>query len=416
MTIAAGWWNAPTRFLPSGRSTAGLAADRGVDLGDERRRDVDDGMPRRYVAARKPGRIAERAAADRDDGLVALHPEARQLARGGLDDRQPLGRLALGQAGRARPSQPPAARSAGERRADGRPRPGLGDEDRPAAPQPAQCLGRRRPRRCRRPMQRRARSGVGRAAGASSPEGRRGASRSSIASTTTASTSVTPPSRDARRGVEPLPARRRGREACRSDRGRRRAGGRAATAAEPLGQHLRPAVEPDRRAAAVQRPAIAWIHDRAAAGRDDAADFGPASAGAEGADRRAARSAAERRPRRPPRRSPGSSVRPPCSISLVEVDEGRRRGERRAAARPRSCRSRAARRGRRPSVGLVVAAGAGLVRAGQAVAGCGRGRRRRPRRPGTSVPAIRAGSAPGSPGRPPSMSPPNFSSDERRPA
>ena len=77
MTIAAGWWNAPTRFLPSGRSTAGLAADRRVDLGDERRRDVDDGHAAQVDRGEEAGRVAERAATDRDERLAPLDPEAR---------------------------------------------------------------------------------------------------------------------------------------------------------------------------------------------------------------------------------------------------------------------------------------------------------------------------------------------------
>ncbi len=39
--------------------------------------------------------------------------------------------------------------------------------------------------------------------------------------------------------------------------------------AETLGEDLRPAVEPDREAAAVERPAVPRVHDRAAACGDD---------------------------------------------------------------------------------------------------------------------------------------------------
>ena len=45
-------------------------------------------------------------------------------------------------------------------------------------------------------------------------------------------------------------------------------------AAQSLGEDLGPAVQPDRRPAAVERPSVARIDDRAATGRDHPADVG----------------------------------------------------------------------------------------------------------------------------------------------
>src|SRR6185436_4811930 len=45
-------------------------------------------------------------------------------------------------------------------------------------------------------------------------------------------------------------------------------------APQALGKHLRPAVEPDRNPAAIQRPAVAWVDDGTTAGRHDACDAG----------------------------------------------------------------------------------------------------------------------------------------------
>ena len=72
----------------------GLAADRAVDLRDERRRYMDQGN------AAEPGRgkeacgVTERAAAEGDQRLAPLHSEMEQFPGGILDDRQPLGVLA----------------------------------------------------------------------------------------------------------------------------------------------------------------------------------------------------------------------------------------------------------------------------------------------------------------------------------
>ena len=71
----------PDEVLALGQVDAGLAADRRVDLGDERRRDLDERDAAQVRRGEEPGRVAERAAADRDERLAALDPERGQLAR-----------------------------------------------------------------------------------------------------------------------------------------------------------------------------------------------------------------------------------------------------------------------------------------------------------------------------------------------
>ncbi len=75
-----------------------LAADRRVDLGDERRRDVDERHASEPGRGEEARRVAERSAADRDDRFVAFRPNAGQLSGRLLDDRR----------GASRP-RPPAA-------------------------------------------------------------------------------------------------------------------------------------------------------------------------------------------------------------------------------------------------------------------------------------------------------------------
>ena len=128
----------------------GLAPDRGVDLGDERRRDVHDRDAAQVRRGEEAGGVAERPATDGDDRLVALDPEPRQLARRGLEDRQALGRLALGKHhGRDGPAG--RGEAGGQALTGGRPRPGLRHEDRPPRLQPTQGLLDGRSPRCRHP-------------------------------------------------------------------------------------------------------------------------------------------------------------------------------------------------------------------------------------------------------------------------
>ena len=151
MTTAAGWWNAPDEVLALGQVDAGLAADRRVDLGDERRRDVDDRHAAQVRRGEEPGRVAERAAADRDERLAALDAQprrararpssttARRLASSPCGQQDPLDRPA------AAPRRPSASRSPTAAHA-----PGLGDEDRAPRLEPLERVVDRVARRCRR--------------------------------------------------------------------------------------------------------------------------------------------------------------------------------------------------------------------------------------------------------------------------
>ena len=96
--------------LAFGGVDAGLPADRGVDLADEGRRDGNPGHASEIRRSREAGDVGRGAAAERDDGAVAVE---RQLVPEPLDDRQLLRLFAGGQLvpeTRRSPSAP-AARS-----------------------------------------------------------------------------------------------------------------------------------------------------------------------------------------------------------------------------------------------------------------------------------------------------------------
>ena len=57
--------------LPLGQVDGGFAADRRIDLGDERRRDMDDRDPAQERGGEESGRVAKSAAADRDERLAS---------------------------------------------------------------------------------------------------------------------------------------------------------------------------------------------------------------------------------------------------------------------------------------------------------------------------------------------------------
>ena len=180
-------------------------------------------------------------------------------------------------------------------------------------------------------------------------------------------------------------------------------------AAQALGEDLGPAVEPDRRPAAIQRPSVARIDDRPATGRDHPADVGRGIGRAEVGDGR------------PLERPEGGLAvlledlrdRPPGARfdALVDIDERRGVAIRQAPPDDALAAARAARPARRPSPASVVAAGAGLVGPGETVAGrhggfgypttgdrrLGRGR--------DPLPIVREGAPTSS-----TVSPPNFSS------
>ena len=245
---------------------------------------MDDRHAAQPGRGQEPGRVAERAAADRDERLAAFDAESGQLAGRVLDDRQALGGLALRQEdGSTVPTglaQPAAIRSPTAAQA-----PGSLTRIARRAPERGQLLGQRRgrdpvadddpPDRRLGAQEHRAGAGPGRRAVVGEPR--------SIASTTPW-TSATPdwwtrrPRRTARAGC-------RGRGSPRSGRGRRRAAGRvgqrrrrwARTSGRPSSQIAQPA--------AVERPAVARVDDRAAAGRDDTPDLGRPVGRSEGGDR-----------------------------------------------------------------------------------------------------------------------------------
>ena len=87
----------PEEVLSLRQVNAGLAADRRIDLGDERRRDLDERHAAEVRRGEEPRRVAQRAAPDRDQRLGPFDTERRQLAGGVFDHRQSLGLFALWQ-------------------------------------------------------------------------------------------------------------------------------------------------------------------------------------------------------------------------------------------------------------------------------------------------------------------------------
>ena len=312
-TITAfGWWNAPTRFLPSGRSTAVLPP---IELSSWATSVVGtwmSGIPRRYVAARKPAASPSAPPPTATSGSRALDPQPGQLAGRALDDRQPLGRLALRHEAELE-RQPGALERGGDRRADRAPCARLRDDDRPRRAEPPELLDEEPPRDA--------------LAEDDPADGRRRRQEGRAGSDRSADDCVDRLDDRAHRGepVDPVAGRvealPRGHE--RADRPERIGSGderpRVRAVAEALGERLGRPVEPDDRPAAVQPPAVARVDDRAAAGRDDPA-------------RPRARGSAARAPRPRPAPGPGSRPRPRA-----------RRSRRRAGRR----RSRSSRRGRR---------------------------------------------------------------------
>src|SRR6185369_15785139 len=83
--------------LPLGQVDTSLAADRRIDLGHERRGDVDASDAAEVDRGEETGGIAERTSTDGDDPVATLDAEPCQLARCRLDDVESLGCLALGE-------------------------------------------------------------------------------------------------------------------------------------------------------------------------------------------------------------------------------------------------------------------------------------------------------------------------------
>ena len=80
----------------------GLAADRGVDHTEQRRRDLRDADATEIRRCREARRVADRAAAERDDPAVAPDPGSRELSPEPRDRPHGFRRLARGEAQRDR--------------------------------------------------------------------------------------------------------------------------------------------------------------------------------------------------------------------------------------------------------------------------------------------------------------------------
>ena len=80
-STSAGWWKAPTRFLPCRRVDAGLAADAGIDLREEAGRDLHEGHAAAGDRGGKAGEVADDAAAKRHHGVAPLQLGADEAHR-----------------------------------------------------------------------------------------------------------------------------------------------------------------------------------------------------------------------------------------------------------------------------------------------------------------------------------------------
>ena len=126
-TMARGWWKAPTRFLPSGRSMAVLPP---IEESIWPTRVVGtwmNGTPRSVQRGHEAAGVAERPAADGDQRIAPLVMPPGQLPHGPLQGGERLGALAAGQEQRL-------DETAGRRQARRKPLPveaprgGLGDD------------------------------------------------------------------------------------------------------------------------------------------------------------------------------------------------------------------------------------------------------------------------------------------------
>ena len=109
-----------------GQVDAGLAPDGGVDLGDERGRDLDDGNPALVDGGAEAGKVADDAAAERDERVVAADPERGQLLEQALRLGQGLGGLA--------PVHLDPRLDGRQERSDRRQRGAVGDRERAGSP------------------------------------------------------------------------------------------------------------------------------------------------------------------------------------------------------------------------------------------------------------------------------------------
>ena len=139
---------------------ADLAADGRVDLGEQRRRQLDERDAAQPGRGQEPSRIAERAAAAGDDRIAALHVTRGQLTNARLVGAQRLGRLAARQQERLDLDRARVRRPLRQTLAMVPPRLGFGGHRRAARADGGQCVGQR--------------SGGMPGADVESPDGRRG--------------------------------------------------------------------------------------------------------------------------------------------------------------------------------------------------------------------------------------------------
>ena len=78
---APGGWKAPTRFFPFGGIHAGLAADRRVEHGEQRGRDLQVGHPSHVGGGDEPGQIAGHAASQGDEAAIPAKAALEQPIR-----------------------------------------------------------------------------------------------------------------------------------------------------------------------------------------------------------------------------------------------------------------------------------------------------------------------------------------------
>ena len=73
---------------------AGLAADRGIDLGEQRRRHLDEADAAAHDPGGEAGEVADHAAAEGEHGVAPLDPRLEQRLDHGLERGEALRPLA----------------------------------------------------------------------------------------------------------------------------------------------------------------------------------------------------------------------------------------------------------------------------------------------------------------------------------
>ena len=84
------------QVLAAGKVDAGLAADRGVHLGEQRGRHLDEVDAALVAGGREPGDVADHSAAERDDHAVARDAPRNQRVLDGGEGVERLVPLAVG--------------------------------------------------------------------------------------------------------------------------------------------------------------------------------------------------------------------------------------------------------------------------------------------------------------------------------